>query len=162
MTCVGVFFNVDADRSFLAHLNAGPRQGCKPTQDWNKITSLTNTIKARLDHESKKQRWPAKGPIMTSSLILACPYPDRSARRQDQYAKNEIREQFDTDEAHLYTGRAMADGILQWLDLPASFPVHTAHGFVKEAPDSNPIFLDEDDAGLWIDRDTTKLTRISW
>ncbi|KAK4978513.1 hypothetical protein LTR66_003004 [Elasticomyces elasticus] len=138
IVCVGVYFAIDNNRCFVAHMNS-----ISPDCDYIDRAShdhLRASVRSRLEEESTSQEWGGPNERMEQTLVLTCPYPDRAALQDDfyniisdgiAYAKPE--EGLEPD-----NGRAMALGVLDWLGMPSATEVHRAHGFVVPKMGAQP------------------------
>ncbi|EON64029.1 hypothetical protein W97_03259 [Coniosporium apollinis CBS 100218] len=68
LTCVGVYFQIDAKRAFLAHmLPPSPRSHSTPPP--------SHATTALLAHEAAAHAWGPPSDLMRTTLVLVCPFP---------------------------------------------------------------------------------------
>ncbi|KAJ9638933.1 hypothetical protein H2199_006794 [Coniosporium tulheliwenetii] len=67
LTCVGVYFQIDANRAFTAHILPHPSS---PS-----TTSPTHTTISLLTREAADNAWGPPSELMRKTLVLVCPFP---------------------------------------------------------------------------------------
>ncbi|CAK3955695.1 Hypothetical predicted protein [Lecanosticta acicola] len=129
-TCVGVYFKIDNERCFCAHINAmfapGKVRFVKTQEDADKIKRI---VRGKLERESSASNWTAaevrQRAGFPDTVVLVCPML------------------YSNDERWKQTGYYVVEAIKEFLELDADFPVdsesqgflvHHASGQVKKIP----------------------------
>jgi hypothetical protein len=108
LSCVGVYFAIDSNRCFAAHIRAsigcgGGKSGRSSglaVEDQEAYSNIYHAVQNRLEAESRKSGWGRKTEWMRKSLVMVCsqlPYPG---------------------EERLVAGQAVADAVSDWLEIP--------------------------------------------
>ena len=106
-----MYFAIDQDRCFLAHIDCGIKQG-KRTAGGLRVPNqathdrVKNSIFKGLDDESLRMRWGAKTNLMRRSLVMVCRQLDTEAVEDKSEAWNTI------------ASNVVAEAVNEWLELP--------------------------------------------
>lgn len=120
-SCVGVYFVVDDQRCFCAHIHAFFR-----SEKWPSISvrpekhdHFVRRIKDVLTQESMDQNWPHDRERMRETLVMVCEHPGSK---------------FDLEGELPRTGAVIMGAIAEWLCAESYEPLKNMHGFVVEYP----------------------------
>ncbi|KAK4548915.1 hypothetical protein LTR36_008688 [Oleoguttula mirabilis] len=126
-SCLGVYFAIDHDRCFAAHIwpwvePTKNKPGGLRISDPTGFAKMRSEIVRRLDEESERSDWPPKSQLMRDSLVMVC--------------KQQAPEASSVAEWDTTVGLCAALGVNDWLGHPAdrSVKARLQGGFVVRHP----------------------------
>ncbi|KAI6795596.1 hypothetical protein KC363_g4133 [Hortaea werneckii] len=125
LTCVGMYFVIDDNRCFAAHVNADT---VTKAGGWSRKTSANTRdkikaeVKQRLDHEQTKSEWGPVTQTMRESLVMVC-------------------SRF--EETSSLVGDAVAAAVQEWLGIEEMKIPHRKESFIIRHPNGDLCLFEE-------------------